>query len=81
MNQGFGQIPVKERHADDSKISKAEMSKRIGKSEKTIQRIIASLIEKNAVIRIGSNKTGHWEIAPFNVCEQEYKYGNKTENH
>ena len=44
-------------------ISKAQIALRIGKSEKTVQRIINSLIEKKLVIRVGSNKTGHWEIA------------------
>ncbi|MDD6302332.1 MAG: winged helix-turn-helix transcriptional regulator [Bacillales bacterium] len=43
-------------------ISKAELAIRIGKSEKTVQRIVNSLIEKKVVIRIGSNKTGHWEV-------------------
>jgi len=42
-------------------ISKAEMAVRIGKSEKTVQRIIASLIEKNVIIRVGSNKSGYWK--------------------
>lgn len=43
-------------------ISKAELAIRIGKSEKTVQRIVNSLIEKKVVIRVGSNKTGHWEV-------------------
>lgn len=47
---------------DNNGISKAEMALRIGKSEKTVQRIIASLIEKNLVEREGSNKAGFWRI-------------------
>jgi ATP-dependent DNA helicase RecG len=43
-------------------ISKRELALRIGKSEKTVQRIVNSLIEKNAIMRVGSNKTGHWEV-------------------
>ena len=43
-------------------ISKSEISKRINKSEKTAQRIIACLLEKGLIKRIGSNKTGHWEV-------------------
>ena len=43
-------------------ISKAELAIRIGKSEKTVQRIVNSLIKKNVVIRVGSNKTGRWEV-------------------
>ena len=42
-------------------ISKAEMAIRIGKSEKTVQRIISSLIEKQVIEREGSNKTGKWK--------------------
>jgi len=43
-------------------ISKAELALRIGKSEKTIQRIVNDLIEKKLIVRVGSNKTGHWEV-------------------
>lgn len=44
-------------------ISKAEMALRIGKSEKTVQRIISSLTKKKVVERNGSNKPGSWKIA------------------
>ena len=43
-------------------ISKAEMAIRIGKSEKTVQRIISSLVKKQVIEREGSNKTGSWRI-------------------
>ena len=43
-------------------ISKAEMAIRIGKSEKTVQRLISSLIKKQVIEREGSNKTGSWKI-------------------
>ena len=43
-------------------ISKAEMAIRIGKSEKTVQRIISSLMKKQVIERDGSNKTGSWKI-------------------
>ena len=43
-------------------ISKAEMAIRIGKSEKTVQRIISSLMKKKVIEREGSNKTGSWKI-------------------
>ena len=43
-------------------ISKAEMAVRIGKSEKTVQRIISSLSQKQVIERIGSNKTGSWRV-------------------
>jgi ATP-dependent DNA helicase RecG len=43
-------------------ISKAEMAVRIGKSEKTVQRIVASLIKKQVIEREGSNKSGFWKV-------------------
>lgn len=43
-------------------ISKAEMAIRIGKSEKTVQRTISSLIKKQIIERVGSNKSGKWRI-------------------
>ena len=43
-------------------ISKAEISERISKSEKTVQRIIADLLRKGLIRRVGSNKSGYWEI-------------------
>ena len=39
-------------------ISKAEMAIRIGKSEKTVQRLISSLMKKRVIEREGSNKSG-----------------------
>ena len=47
---------------NNDNISKAEMAVRIGKSEKTVQRIIASLINKQVIEREGSNKLGKWRI-------------------
>lgn len=43
-------------------ISKAEMAIRIGKSEKTVQRLISSLMKKQVIEREGSNKSGSWKI-------------------
>ncbi len=43
-------------------IAKAEMAIRIGKSEKTVQRIISSLIKKQVIEREGSNKSGKWKV-------------------
>ncbi len=43
-------------------ISKAEMAIRIGKSEKTVQRLISSLKKKQVIEREGSNKSGYWRI-------------------
>lgn len=43
-------------------ISKAEMAIRIGKSEKTVQQLIFSLMKKQVIVREGSNKSGSWRI-------------------
>ena len=43
-------------------LNKAELAKRSHKSERTIQRAIASLIENGYIRRVGSNKTGYWEV-------------------
>lgn len=47
---------------NSKKISKSELALRIGKSEKTVQRVIAPLINKDLIIRIGSNKDGYWTV-------------------
>lgn len=44
------------------KVSKKEIGFRIGKSEKTVQRIISSLIDKGLIEREGSNRTGYWKV-------------------
>lgn len=53
-------------------ILKAEMAIRIGKSEKTVQRLISSLIKKQVIVREGSNKSGSWRIknneSDFDKC-------------
>lgn len=46
----------------NDKITKSEIAKRINKSEKTVQRIIASLLDCNLIVRVGSNKDGYWKI-------------------
>ena len=48
---------------NNEKISKAEMAVRIGKSEKTVQRIISSLMGKGLIEREGSNKNGYWKVS------------------
>ncbi len=47
---------------ENARISKETISQQIGKSEKTVQRIISSLVDKELVIRVGSNKTGYWMV-------------------
>ncbi len=43
-------------------LSKGKIAFALNKSEKTVQRIINSLTQKGYIVRVGSNKTGHWEI-------------------
>lgn len=47
---------------NNSKITNEELIKQIGKSKRTITRVIASLKSKNLITRIGSNKTGSWQV-------------------
>lgn len=47
---------------DNAEISKKEMALRLGRSERTVQRIISSLTDKDLIERVGSNKSGFWKI-------------------
>lgn len=47
---------------NNAAITKNEISLRTGKSARTVQRIISSLTKKGIIIRVGSNKNGHWEV-------------------
>ena len=40
----------------------AEYAAIVGTSEATVKRRLGELKKKGAIIRVGSNKTGHWEI-------------------
>ena len=39
-----------------------ELAKKLNVADKTIKRDITKLKEQNRVIRVGSLKSGHWEI-------------------
>ena len=39
-----------------------KISEKIGKTPRTVQRVIRKLVEKKYIKRIGENKNGHWEI-------------------
>ena len=43
-------------------INKLQIAKMIGKSKMTVQRAIKTLIDKKLIIRVGTNKTGYWEV-------------------
>ena len=47
---------------DNPKISKKEMAEYIGISTTSVDKHIRSLKEKNFIIRVGSDRTGHWEL-------------------
>lgn len=41
----------------------SEIASKIGKTSRTAQRTLASLKKRGFVIRVGSDKTGHWEVS------------------
>lgn len=46
----------------NTKIQKLELSLALNKSEKTVQRVLATLTQKGYIKRIGSNQYGYWEV-------------------
>ena len=44
------------------KITIDELALKLNKSRRTVTRIIKKLQEENIILRIGSDKTGHWEV-------------------
>ena len=42
--------------------TKSELAKKINKSQKTVQRIISSLVKKELIVRVGSNKKGYCKV-------------------
>ena len=43
-------------------MTNAELIVKIGKSQRTITRVLSSLKGKGLISRIGSNKTGYWQV-------------------
>lgn len=58
--------PIKERLyqavLQNGTLNYAEYAAIVGTSEATVKRRLGELKKKGAIIRVGSNKTGHWEI-------------------
>ena len=58
--------PIKEKLyqavEQDGTLNYAEYAARIGVSEATVKRRLGELKNDSFIIRVGSNKTGHWEI-------------------
>lgn len=48
--------------ADNPNLSKEKIAEKIGMSRATVTRALAKLVEIGAIQRIGSDKSGHWEI-------------------
>ena len=47
---------------DNSKITQKELADRLSVSKRTVQRMIESLVREDKVIRVGSKRSGHWEV-------------------
>jgi DNA-binding Lrp family transcriptional regulator len=52
---------LKELEADSSLTSR-DIGERIGRSTATVERAIAALKRDGSIKRVGSRKTGHWEV-------------------
>ena len=59
--------PIKERLyqavLQDGTLNYAEYAAIVGASEATVKRRLGELKKEGVIIRVGSNKTGHWEIS------------------
>jgi len=59
--------PIKERLyqaiLQDGTLNYAEYAAIIGTSEATVKRRLGELKKEGSIIRVGGNKTGHWEIS------------------
>ena len=48
--------------ADNPNLSKEKIAEKIGMSRATVTRALSKLVEIGAIQRVGSDKSGHWEI-------------------
>jgi ATP-dependent DNA helicase RecG len=48
--------------SENVNITYEEIAEKIKKDRKTVQRAIRTLKEKDLIFRVGSDKTGHWEV-------------------
>ncbi len=48
--------------SENRDVTRQEMAERIGKDVRTIARAIKQLQESGRLKRVGSDKTGHWDI-------------------
>lgn len=47
---------------ENNKVTINEITSKVNLSRRTVQTIINSLKTKGILVRVGSDKTGHWEI-------------------
>lgn len=50
--------------SENPSLSKEKIAERIGMSRATVTRILTKLMENGEIRRVGSNKSGYWEILP-----------------
>ena len=48
--------------SQDGTLTAAQMSEKLGLAKRTIERTLSKLREKGVIMRIGSNRSGKWEI-------------------
>ena len=48
--------------ANNPTIKKADIAKKMHKSEKTIQRAISGLVNKEVIVRQGNYRSGYWKL-------------------
>lgn len=48
--------------SENLRITRLELAQKIDRSERTVQRITNSLVEKGFIERIGNNRFGYWEV-------------------
>ena len=48
--------------SENIKITRLELSRKIDRSQRTVQRITNSLVDKGFIERIGNNRFGYWEV-------------------
>ena len=57
-----GEEEILELVLKNPKILQVEIAAEIGKSVKTVERYLSSLVEKRYILRKGSKKTGQWKV-------------------
>ena len=50
----------------NNELNAGEIAKQLGIGKRTVERVIKSLKMQGIIERIGSDKTGHWEIRDYN---------------